>query len=171
MMGICFALVTLCFSTVAIAGYMMFGPNVKSQITLNLPTEKISSKIAICTTIISPLTKYALLITPIACDLEKMFGVSQNMIISLLLRTLLVISTTIVALFLPFFGYLSALTGSFLVSTVSVLMPCICYLKIFKDSKNKFGFENLIIIAIIVFGVCIAIMGTYISSKQIITSV
>lgn len=170
MMVICFSLGTVCFSTVAVTGYMMFGQNVNSQITLNLPTEKISSKIAIYTTIITPLTKYALLITPVANALEEMFGVSKNRTISLLLRTLLVISTTIAALVLPFFGYLSALTGSFLSTTASVLLPCTCYLKISKASKNKFGFEKLVIVVIIMFGTCIAIMGTYISSKQLITS-
>lgn len=170
MMVICFSLGTVCFSTVAVMGYMMFGQNVNSQITLNLPTEKISSKIAIYTTIITPLTKYALLITPVSHALEEMFGVSKNRTISLLLRTLLVISTTIAALVLPFFGYLSALTGSFLSTTASVMLPCICYLKISKDSKNKFGFENFIIVVIIMFGACIGIMGTYISSKQLISS-
>lgn len=169
-MVICFTLGTMCFSTVAITGYMMYGQNVNSQITLSLPTEKISSKIAIYTTIITPLTKYALLITPVANALEEMFGVSKNRTVSLLLRTLLVISTTIAALILPFFGYLSALTGSFLSTTASVLLPCICYLKISKDPKTKFGFEKFIIVVIIMFGVCVAIMGTYISGKQLITS-
>jgi vesicular inhibitory amino acid transporter len=49
----------------AVFGYLMFGSNVQSQITLNLPIEKLSSRVAIYTTLVNPIAKYALMVTPI----------------------------------------------------------------------------------------------------------
>uniref|UniRef100_A0A6N2LRS7 Amino acid transporter transmembrane domain-containing protein n=1 Tax=Salix viminalis TaxID=40686 RepID=A0A6N2LRS7_SALVM len=40
-------------------GYLMYGEYLKSQVTLNLPIRKIGSKLAIYTTLVNPLTKYA----------------------------------------------------------------------------------------------------------------
>ena len=83
------------------------------------------------------------------------------------LRTLIVISTVVVALTLPFFGYVVALTGLFLSSTATTLLPCVCYLKIFKN-KWPSVFELGIIAGIMVMGALISSIGTYTSLKQII---
>ncbi|KAF5792048.1 putative amino acid transporter, transmembrane domain-containing protein [Helianthus annuus] len=40
------------------------------------------------------------------------------------------ISTVIVALSLPFFGYLMSLVGALLSATTSIIIPCLWYLKI-----------------------------------------
>jgi vesicular inhibitory amino acid transporter len=55
----------------AILGYLMFGHDVQFQVTLNLPTSLVSSKIAIYTTLVGPITKYALIATPIANAIES----------------------------------------------------------------------------------------------------
>ncbi|KAK1414085.1 hypothetical protein QVD17_29825 [Tagetes erecta] len=57
---LCFALCTVTHSLIAVIGYLMYGSNAKSEITLNLPTNKLSSRVAICTTIVTPIAKYAL---------------------------------------------------------------------------------------------------------------
>lgn len=164
---ITFTLCTLNYSLMATVGYLMYGENLKSQITLNLQAGKLSSKIAICTTLITPFVKYALLVTPIACAIEDWLHVSKHRLISLAIRTGIVITTVAVALSVPFFGYIVALTGSFLSSTVTMVLPCVCYLKIFKNSR-KWSYELLCIVAIIVAGSVVAVTGTYASLKQII---
>ncbi|OAY79213.1 Vacuolar amino acid transporter 1 [Ananas comosus] len=166
---ICFALCTVNYGLMAIFGYMMYGQSLKSQVTLNLPSGKISSKIAIYTTLINPLTKYALLVTPIAEAFEDWFQVSKVRCFSFLVRTILVISTVVVALAVPFFAYIVALTGSFLSSTATMLLPCLCYIKIFKSSK-RLGIELAICVVIIGIGLMVATVGTYSSLKQIIQS-
>lgn len=152
----------------AIIGYMMYGEYLKSQVTLNLPIRQISTKIAIYTTLINPLTKYAIMITPIASAIEDKFFFKASTTISIFIRTLIVISTVIVALTIPFFGYVMAFIGAFLSVAAAMLLPCICYLKINKGAR-KFGFELVVIIGIIVAGSFVGVVGTYISAKQIIT--
>ncbi|KAF5792049.1 putative amino acid transporter, transmembrane domain-containing protein [Helianthus annuus] len=67
---LCFAFSTVTYSLMAVIGYLMYGSNVESQITLNLPTNNISSRVAICTTLITPIAKYALMLTLIFDSIE-----------------------------------------------------------------------------------------------------
>ncbi|KAL8231935.1 hypothetical protein R6Q57_001713 [Mikania cordata] len=55
---VCFVLCTVTYSLMGVIGYLMFGSNAESQITLNLPTHNVSSRVAICTTIVTPIAKY-----------------------------------------------------------------------------------------------------------------
>ncbi|RVW25394.1 Amino acid transporter AVT1I [Vitis vinifera] len=164
---ICFALSTINYGSMAILGYLMFGENLRSQVTLNLPTGKMSSKLAIYTTLINPLTKYGIIITPIANAIEDTFSFHNSRPISVTIRTALVISTVVVALTVPFFGYIMEFIGAFLSVTVSMLFPCVFYLKINKASRS-FGLELIAIIAILALGSFVAVTGTYTSLRQII---
>ncbi|CBI31952.3 unnamed protein product, partial [Vitis vinifera] len=164
---ICFALSTINYGSMAILGYLMFGENLRSQVTLNLPTGKMSSKLAIYTTLINPLTKYGIIITPIANAIEDTFSFHNSRPISITIRTALVISTVVVALTVPFFGYIMEFIGAFLSVTVSMLFPCVFYLKINKASRS-FGLELIAIIAILALGSFVAVTGTYTSLRQII---
>ena len=63
---------------IAVIGYAMYRPSVNSQVTLNLPAGKMSTKIAVYTTLITPLTKYELVVTPIANVVEEWFHVMKK---------------------------------------------------------------------------------------------
>lgn len=166
---VCFVTSTINYGSMAVLGYLMFGDYLKSQVTLNLPIRKISSQIAIYTTLINPLTKYAVITAPIATAIEDKFSFRDNrLIISILIRTLIVFSTVIVALIFPFFGYVMAFIGAFLSVTVSMLLPCLFYLKINKVARS-FGFELVLIGAIVVMASFVGVIGTYTSLKQIVT--
>ena len=146
----------------------MYGSDVQSQITLNLPVEKLSSKIAIYTTLINPISKYALMVTPIVNATENWLPYLQKKkSCSLLVRTVLVLSTMIVALAVPFFGSLVSLVGALLSVTASILVPCFCYLKI-SGIYQKFGVELVIIIGVVLMGISTAVVGTYTSVSEII---
>lgn len=156
-------------AAVAVFGYLMFGSALQSQVTLNLPVEKLSSRVAICTTLINPISKYALLVTPIIDAINTWFPSRyKKRRLRLLIGTAVVISTVIVALAIPFFAYLMSLIGAFTSMTASIMIPCLCYLKI-SGSYKRFGLETLANLAIILIGGAIAIVGTYVSLAEIIS--
>ncbi|CAN1339392.1 Amino acid transporter AVT1C, partial [Linum perenne] len=105
---VCFIICTSLYMGVAVMGYTMFGDATASQFTLNMPTDLVATKIAVWTTVVNPFTKYALTMMPVALCLEEL--IPQNMNKSYMygmgIRTLLVISTLVVGLSVPFFGKL-----------------------------------------------------------------
>ncbi|KAK4393114.1 Amino acid transporter AVT1I [Sesamum angolense] len=164
---VCFLVCTTSYASMAILGYMMFGSKLQSQITLNLPTHKISSKVAIYTTLVNPLAKYALMVTPIVTSLETRFRSHRNKgLISTLIRTCLVLSTIIVALAIPFFGYLMSLVGAFLSVTASIILPCLCFLKI-SGIYWRFRFQSFSIWGIVLLGILVLVIGTYTALQEI----
>ncbi|WZY83533.1 hypothetical protein YC2023_029917 [Brassica napus] len=114
---ISFGFCVVFYIAVAVCGYSMFGEAIQSQFTLSMPQQFTSSKIAVWTAVITPMTKYALTLTPIVLSLEELMPSSEKMRsngVSMFLRTILVLSTLVVALAFPFFAIMGALMGSFL---------------------------------------------------------
>ncbi|XP_020083486.1 vacuolar amino acid transporter 1 isoform X1 [Ananas comosus] len=167
---ICFALCTAIYGSFATIGFLMFGEDTLSQITLNLPKNSVASKVAIWTTVINPFTKYALLLNPLARSLEELLPVrlSNEIWCTLLLRTALVVSTVCIAFLLPFFGLLMALIGSLLSILVAIIMPALCFLKIARSKATSLQITLSIIIAAL--GIVSGAMGTYSSISRIISN-
>ncbi|XP_051192098.1 amino acid transporter AVT1A [Lolium perenne] len=165
---ICFAICTAIYGSFAIFGYLMFGEQTLSQITLNLPKESLASKVALWTTVINPFTKFALLLNPLARSLEELRpeGFLNETIVAVILRTGLVASTVVIAFILPFFGLVMALIGSLLSILVAIIMPALCFLKITQNKATRT--QVIASIVIIVVGVISAALGTYSSVARII---
>ncbi|KAJ4950869.1 hypothetical protein NE237_027701 [Protea cynaroides] len=68
-----FILYTLNYGAMVVLGYLVYGEDLKSQVTLNLPLGKLSSKIAMYTTLVNPFTKYTIMIISIAAAIEDWF--------------------------------------------------------------------------------------------------
>ncbi|KAL5709539.1 hypothetical protein ACHQM5_020219 [Ranunculus cassubicifolius] len=157
---ICFLL----YTGVAIFGFLLFGDTIQSQFTLSMPKTFTASKIAVWTTVVNPLSKYALTMTPVALSLEELWPKSYK--VSIFIRTLLVFSTLLVALTIPFFSYVMALTGSFLAMIVALILPCACYLKI---NRGRVGpLKIAICVLIIIVGVACSFIGSYSAIKKIV---
>ncbi|KAI4381355.1 hypothetical protein MLD38_007434 [Melastoma candidum] len=165
---VCFITSTINYGTMAVLGYLMYGDGIKSQVTLNLPTGKLASKLAIYTTLINPFAKYAVMINPIATAIESAGPFGESRWVGIVIRTVVLIGTVIVALCMPFFGEVMAFTGAFLSVTVSIVLPCVCYLRISKGRSRKCGAERMVIIGIVVVGVFVGVVGTFSSLRQII---
>ncbi|XP_040379114.1 amino acid transporter AVT1I-like [Oryza brachyantha] len=168
---ICFAVSTLSYGFMGVVGYLMYGDSLMSQVTLNLPSGKASSKVAIYTTLVNPLTKYALVVAPVAEAVEAALGgdVPKSRPLRMLVRTGLVVGTAVVALAVPFFADVVALTGALLSCTATMLLPCLCYLKVrSKMGYRKPRWETAACVAIVAVGAAIVGLGTYSSVKQIV---
>ncbi|CAN6248310.1 unnamed protein product [Urochloa humidicola] len=166
---ICFVVSTLSYGFMGVIGYLMYGDALMSQVTLNLPAGKASSKVAIYTTLVNPLTKYALVVAPIAEAVEAALGVGKSRVLRVLVRTALVVGTAVVALAVPFFADVVALTGALLSCTATMLLPCLCYLRVrAKVGYRKRWVETVACVVIVVVGAAIVVLGTYSSVKQIV---
>ncbi|KAB8082110.1 hypothetical protein EE612_003876 [Oryza sativa] len=173
-------LCSLNYAVTAVLGYKIYGEDVQAQVTLNLPTGKLYTRIAILTTLITPLAKYALVIQPVTTAIEEKLSVTTaaaaavaadvetNRLTRVLTSTAVVFSTVVLACTVPFFGYLMSFIGSSLNVTVAVLFPCLSYLKIYMPRGGVGRFEVAAIVGILVIGVCVAVIGTYTSLHQII---
>ncbi|KAL5725537.1 hypothetical protein ACHQM5_008673 [Ranunculus cassubicifolius] len=163
---LCFSVCTTGYASMAVLGYMMYGEKVNSQVTLNLPVKQICSKIVIYTTLIIPVAKYAIIITPVTSSIENRFA-HNKISLMILIRTVMVISTVVVAINVPFFKDLTSIVGSLLNVFASLIFPCVCYLKMSRTYK-RWSYELVTIIGILLMGVFIIIFGTYTSVTQLI---
>ncbi|CAJ2673472.1 unnamed protein product [Trifolium pratense] len=164
----CFAICTSMYCLVAALGYLMFGEDTQSQYTLNMPRGLIAYKIAVWTTVVNPLTKYALSLTPVAMSVEELIPPSNSKftLYSILIRTALVISTLLVGLSVPFFGLVMSLIGSLLTMFVSLILPAACFLSI---KRRRITRSQVILCGtVIVVGLVSSGIGSYSAISEII---
>ncbi|VAH87244.1 unnamed protein product [Triticum turgidum subsp. durum] len=158
---------SLNYGLTAVLGYLIYGDDVQSQVTLNLPSGRLYTKIAIVMTLVNPLTKYALLVAPITSAIEERFSLMGSGPARVAVSTAVLVSTVAVACMVPFFGFLMSFIGSFLSVMATVFFPCLCYLKIYK-AKGLRRVEVAAIVAILMLGAFVAVTGTYTSLLDII---
>ncbi|CAO2203923.1 unnamed protein product [Urochloa humidicola] len=167
-------LCSLNYAVTAVLGYLIYGDDVKSLVTLNLPSGKVYTRVAILTTLVTPLAKYALVIQPITAGLEERLslagggaGRGGSLLRRAAISTGVLASTVVAACTVPFFGYLMSFIGSSLNVTVAVLFPCLSYLRIYGPGGGVRRAEAAGIVGMLVVGVCVAVVGTYTSVHQI----
>jgi vesicular inhibitory amino acid transporter len=161
-----------------VAGILMFGDGVMTEITANLlQTAGYPRGLNITMSVfiaIIPLTKLPLNARPIVSTIEAMFGVASHAvaesptltglsaytrgILKIAIRIFVIIVFVIIAIIFPAFDSIMAFMGSSLCFTICVILPLFFYLKIFgKEVSTRERFLDYFLIA-----VCsvLAIVGT-----------
>ncbi|KAG6493764.1 amino acid transporter AVT1H-like [Zingiber officinale] len=168
-----FAIVTLLYTALAFMGALLFGPAVRSQITLSMPPRLGATKVALWATVLTPMTKYALEFAPFATQLERRLPPSMSSRARRLLSggvgSALLLLILALALVVPYFEDVLSLTGSLISVAISIIFPCAFYLRIYwaRSSRASVAFH----VGLIVFGAAIAGMGTVSSSQALIRSI
>ncbi|CAM8883497.1 unnamed protein product [Rhodiola kirilowii] len=170
-----FFITAVTYMATAIVSYLMYGANVESPITLNLPSNQVAGCVAIYTTLLIPITRYALMMSPVATSIEGAFpeNYARKRHVRILIRVALLISTVIVACAFPFYETLMAIVGSIFVVLGSFVIPCLCYLKMSGNGRCRWmqwSYETTGIIGIVIFSTAAGILGTYSSIAELISS-
>ncbi|RHN81466.1 putative amino acid transporter, transmembrane domain-containing protein [Medicago truncatula] len=113
---------------------------------------------------------YALTISPVAMSLEELIPANhaKSYLFSIFIRTGLVFSTLVIGLSVPFFGLVMSLIGSLLTMLVTLILPCVCYLRILRGKVTRI--QAGLCITIIVVGVACSSVGTYSALAEIVKS-
>lgn len=161
------------YAALAFIGAWLFGPAVKSQITLSLPPNMVATKVALWATVLTPMSKYALEFAPFAIQLEQGLPLSMGSRTRALIRggvgSVLLLLILSLALAVPYFEHVLSLTGSLVSVAISVVFPCAFYLKICRArvSRPAVAFN----VGFILFGVVLAVAGTIASSSALLRSI
>ena len=153
----------------------MFGEHTESQVTLSMPLHFISTKIVLWSTIVTPIFKFALQLSPITTALENqlyrrhhkgskmvLFGIGT------LMRSSVLAAIVIGSMVFPYFQYIVALVGSSMTIAICMIFPCIFYLKLFW---HHLKLRSIILISILVFfGMIVAACGTIVALQGLVDS-
>ncbi|KAJ3671484.1 hypothetical protein LUZ60_007563 [Juncus effusus] len=137
-----------------------------------MPPHQVATKLALWAAVLTPMTKYALNIAPFTIQLENhlpsSMGDRTKMLICGIAGSVLLIVILILALTVPFFQYVTSLTGSMVSVGIVIIFPCAFYLRICGEQITR---DDVVMHwMIIALGVDIAVCGTLSSADYLVQS-
>lgn len=153
---------TLLYCAFGVSGYLSFGPETQSIITLNLPAGVFPFVVKGCLCFSLYFT-YPVMMFPVSKILERMFCSAPdngNYIIGTALRIGLVILSGLIVVVIPNFSTLMALIGSSCCTLLAFILPGIFHYVLFRDKLTKWG------MALDIFLILLGIIGTVIGLKD-----
>ncbi|KAG7399277.1 hypothetical protein PHYBOEH_009203 [Phytophthora boehmeriae] len=151
-LNLSYLIVGLVYGAIELAGYLMYGTATQKEITLNLIATYpgMLTQMVVWTIALNPMSKIAITLHPIALALEEfMLSPKQKrdaarnkagkglVVYRAAIRTTLGMAALCCALFVPHFARVTSFLGAFFAMLVSVFLPCVCYLKLFKHRLSN----------------------------------
>ncbi|EEF40715.1 amino acid transporter AVT3B [Ricinus communis] len=163
-LGGCMAFIALLYGGFGILGYFAFGEETKDIITTNLGRGLLSSLVqfGLC---VNLFFTFPLMMNPVYEVAERRFCGSSY---CLWLRWVVVLLVSLVALLVPNFADFLSLVGSSVCCALGFVLPSLFHLMVFKDELSWKGLA--IDTTILVFGVVVALTGTWSSLLEIFVS-
>lgn len=175
---ISFSFTYLLDAVTAVAGILMFGDDVRDEITSNILMEASYPRaLTVLMTLfvgIIPLTKIPLNARPIVSTVEVLLGLHQQTVadssglvgrsmyfrgaMKIAIRILIVIVFLWISIVFPAFDSIMAFMGSALCFTICVTLPIAFYLKLFKDEIQ--ARERFIATSIMILSTTLSFVGT-----------
>ncbi|GLJ40128.1 hypothetical protein SUGI_0822140 [Cryptomeria japonica] len=164
-LGLAILLITLTYGCFGTLGYFAFGAETRDIITLNLGKNLMTDmvQLALC---INLFFTFPLMMTPVHEVMESRFNKGEY---SLLLRSLSVLCTTLVAMLVPNFADFLSLVGSSVCCALGFVFPAIFHMIACRRDCPKI--QLLADALIICFGTVFAVLGTTSSVKNILSPV
>ncbi|MFS8029144.1 putative amino acid transporter, transmembrane domain-containing protein [Helianthus anomalus] len=161
-LGITIGFIALMFACFGVLGYFAFGDETKDIITTNLGAGWLSSvvQLGLC---LNLFFTFPLMMNPVYEVFERMFCEGRY---SLWVRWGLVLVVSLVALFVPNFADFLSLVGSSVCIVLGFVLPALFHLMVHKDEVGVLGWVKDG--AFIVFGVILAVTGTWTSVQEIL---
>lgn len=153
---------TMLYIVFGICGYLSFGPDTQSIITLNLPSGIFPFVVKGCLCF-SLFFTYPVMMFPVSKIMERMMCFSSDesyttFLLGCFLRSCLVLLTGVIVLLVPNFSTMMALVGSSCCPLLAFILPSIFHWKLFK-SEN--GYWSLVLdIVLILLGIAGSLIGT-----------
>lgn len=157
------AVIALLFGAFGALGYFAFGVETKDIITTNLGQGLVSTLVQLGLSINLFIT-FPLMMNPVYEVVERRFCDSRY---CLWLRWLMVLGVSLVALTVPNFADFLSLVGSSVCVLLSFVLPAMFHCLVFKQ---ELGWSCVVCDgAIVVFGIIIAVTGTWSSLTEILS--
>jgi len=147
-----------------VCGYLSFGPETHSIITLNLPVGPMPLMVKGCLCF-SLFFTYPIMLFPVIEILERRLGTVNHFWKGNLLRASVVISSIIVVLIIPDFSTIMVLIGATCCSLLAFILPSLLHMRIFKGRHTR---KQLIEdYAILLFGCLGTLIGSIDALKRL----
>ncbi|TKY58377.1 Amino acid transporter ANTL3 [Spatholobus suberectus] len=162
-LGVGMLLISLLYAAFGALGYLAFGEETQGIITTNLGQGVISAlvQLGLC---INLFFTFPLMMNPVYEVVERRLCDSKY---CLWLRWLLVLGVSLVALLVPNFADFLSLVGSSICVILSFVLPAMFHYLVFREemSWTFIGWDG----AVVVFGLVIAVTGTWFSLMDILS--
>jgi len=168
------AIITVLYLFIAITGYLGWGNQVKDNVLDSMSQGNGAVKLAYALIVARLLVAYPLPLNPMCLALENFTGINKlssrlELMLRLPLRSLLVLSTVLIALIIPYFGDLMGLLGSLAAGVLAFIFPPVFYYTLSKRVNQPVSTPKLILMgSVCCVGIIASVVGTVYSLIDLI---